>query len=145
MPVYEGTHSELVSATPEKTFATMTDFERLPDWQGPLERCQVLTRNSDGLAEDVEYEIDAKVRRVTYRLRHSYRPPHEIGSEYLGGDFDCFEGRWTFAAAGEGSTEARFDLRIDPGLPIPGRLQRLLNDRVLKSAVRDLRRRLEEG
>ncbi len=145
MPVYEGSQEATLSARPEEAFAAMTDYETLPEWQGPLKRCEVLSRYDDGLARDVEYEIDVKLRSVTYRLRHTYEPPNEIDSEYLEGDFNCFEGRWRFEAAGRGRTRVHLDLRIDPGLPIPGRIQKMLNDRVLKSSVEDLRRHLERA
>ncbi len=145
MPVYEGSHETTLPATPEEAFAVMTDYDSLPEWQGPLRRCTVLSRYEDGRAREVEYEIDVKLRRVTYSLRHIYDPPHEIDSEYLEGDFNCFEGRWRFEQAGNGTSKARFDLRIDPGLPIPGAIQRMLNERVLRSAVEDLRKRLERG
>jgi ribosome-associated toxin RatA of RatAB toxin-antitoxin module len=145
MPVYEGSHETTLPASPETAFAVMTDFESLPDWQGPLASCEVISRYEDGLAREVRYEIDVKLRRVRYTLRHVYDPPSEISGEYVEGDFECFEGRWRFRRAGAGLSHARFDLRIDPGLPIPGPVQRMLNDRVLKSAVEDLRRRLERG
>lgn len=145
MPVYEGSHETTLPASPEDAFAVMTDYAALPEWQGPLKRSEVLTRYDDGLARDVEYEIDVKLRRVRYKLRHSYQRPNEIDSEYVEGDFNCLEGRWRFEPAKGGRTRARFDLRIDPGLPIPGRLQKMLNDRVLKSSVEDLRRRLQQG
>ena len=145
MPVYEGSHETTLSGPPEEAFAAMTDYETLPDWQGPLKRCDVLSRYDDGLAQDVEYEIDVKLRSVTYRLRHTYDPPNEIGSEYLEGDFNCFEGRWRFEPDRGGRTRVHLDLRIDPGLPIPGRIQKMLNDRVLKSSVEDLRKHLERS
>ena len=145
MPVYEGSHETTLPGSAEDAFAVMTDYDSLPEWQGPLRRATVLSRYEDGLAREVEYEIDVKLRRVRYSLRHIYDAPREIDSEYLGGDFRCFEGRWRFDPAGPGRTSARFDLRIDPGLPIPGRIQRMLNERVLRSAVEDLRKRLERG
>lgn len=143
MPLYEASHQATLPASPEDAFAAMTDYDSLTEWQRPLKRCDVLSRYDDGLARDVEYEIDVKLRSVTYRLRHSYDPPKEIGSEYLGGDFNCFEGRWRFAPAGTGRTVVHLDVRIDPGLPIPARLQKVLNNRVLRSSVEDLRKHLE--
>lgn len=143
MPVYEGSHETTLTASPEEAFSVMTDFESLPEWQGPLTGCEILSRYEDGLAREVRYEVDVKLRRVGYTLRHVYDRPHEIGSEYVEGDFECFEGRWSFRPAGDGRTNVRFDLRIDPGLPIPGPIQKMLSDRVLKTSVEDLRKRLE--
>jgi ribosome-associated toxin RatA of RatAB toxin-antitoxin module len=145
MPVYEGSHRTVLPSEPGRAFDVMTDYERLPEWQGPLKRCEVLDRYPDGLARDVEYEVDVKLRTVTYRLRHSYDRPNRIGSEYLEGDFACFEGDWLFERNGDDRTEARLSLRIDPGFPVPGRVAKMLNRRVLKSSVEDLRKRLERS
>lgn len=145
MPVYEGSHETTLPASVEDAFAVMTDYDRLPEWQGPLKRCEVLSRYEDGLAREVAYEVDVRLRRVRYTLTHTYKPPTEIGSEYVEGDFNCLEGRWLFHPAGRCRSSARFDLRIDPGLPIPGPIQKMLNDRVLRSSVEDLRKRLERG
>ncbi len=143
MPVYEGSHQIVLRGEPELAFEVMTDYDRLPEWQGPLKRCRVLDRYPDGLARDVEYEVDVKLRAVVYRLRHSYERPHLIGSEYLDGDFACFEGTWRFTPDGDERTAARLSLRIDPGFTIPGRIASMLNKRVLKTSVEDLRKYLE--
>jgi ribosome-associated toxin RatA of RatAB toxin-antitoxin module len=142
MSVYEGAHETEFAASAEAAFAVLTDYESLPEWQGALRRCTVLSRDPDGLGREVEYEVDLKLRTATYRLRHDYARPERIDSTYLGGDFACFEGGWVFAEA-RGATRARLALRIDPGFRVPGRIAKMVNDRVLKASVENLRQRLE--
>ena len=144
MPLYEGSHEAALPGAPADAFEVMTDYEGLPRWQRSLKRCRVLTRRDDGLGEEVEYEVDVKVRTVTYVLRHDYSPPNRIGSEYLRGDFRHFEGHWRFDPHGD-RTRVALSVKIDPGLPVPGPLARMINNRVLKGSVEDLRRRLERG
>lgn len=145
MPVYEGSHETTLPAPPDRAFAVMTDYETLAQWQGALKRCAVLDRYEDGLGRDVEYEVDVKLRTVTYRLRHLYEPPHRIGSEYLEGDFAYFTGSWSFRPEGAQRSHAQLVVEIDPGFPVPRPLARVLNNRVLKSSVDDLRKRLERS
>lgn len=71
--------------------------------------------------------------------------PTRIDSEYLSGDFRCFEGEWRFDPLGDGLTRVQVEIRIDPGFPIPGRIVKMLNERVLKSSIDDRCRRLEGG
>ena len=82
----------------------------------------MLERDDQGRGAVVEYEVDARVKRVHYRLRQVYDEPHRLGSEYLGGDFRDFAGEWRFAPLDGNRTRAELDLRIDPGLlrPRPG-------------------------
>jgi ribosome-associated toxin RatA of RatAB toxin-antitoxin module len=105
----------------------------------------VLSRYDDGLGREVRYEVDVKVRRVSYTLRHDYDRPERIGSDYLKGDFKRFEGDWELRPHGDGETAARLSLRIDPGLPLPGPIVKMLHERVLRTSVEDLRKRLEHG
>jgi ribosome-associated toxin RatA of RatAB toxin-antitoxin module len=141
VPVYEGTREIDIPAPAEACFAVLTDYERLSEWQRMVRRCEVLTRDEHGRAAEVEYEVDAVLRRVTYRVRHLYEEPRWVGSEYLGGDFECFEGEWRFDAQ-ESATHVTFHLRIDPGMRIPGRIAKLLNDAVMGQSVRDLKARV---
>ena len=67
--------------------------------QSRVVECRVLARDDDGLATEVEYAIDAKLRTVRYRLRHLYRAPEWIGSEYLGGDLKRWAARSRISGA----------------------------------------------
>jgi uncharacterized protein YndB with AHSA1/START domain len=138
----EGTHSTQVAAPPRAVFDALVDYDRIPDWQGPLRACEVLDRDADGLGRVVAYEVDAVVRTVRYRLRHEYDPPHRISSTYAGGDFRDCEGEYRLEPDGDG-TCVTFRLRIDPGRFVPGRIVRMVNERVLRQSVEDLRRHVE--
>jgi ribosome-associated toxin RatA of RatAB toxin-antitoxin module len=129
-----------IDATPQDCFDALTDFERLPEWQGAVRDVQVLERDAEGRAAVVEYEVDARVKRVRYRLRQIYDEPHRLASEYLGGDFRDFRGEWRFKPLAGGRTRAELDLRIDPGRFVPGPLRSAISDAVMRRALTDLQR-----
>lgn len=140
MPDYERSHCAVVDAPREQVWATLLDHERSPEWQAALNGCRVLSRDDEGRGLDVEYRVDAKLREVRYVLRHTYVEPESVVGAYVEGDFRDAGGEWRFDDLGDGTTSATFRLRIDPGFPLPGRVQRMLNDRVMRSAVDDLAR-----
>jgi ribosome-associated toxin RatA of RatAB toxin-antitoxin module len=133
-----------IDARPERCYALMTDYERIPSWQGAVRSIRVLERDEQGRGSVLEYEIDAKVRVVRYRLRQIYDEPDRLSSEYLGGDFRDFAGEWRFLPAGERGTRVELDLRIDPGRFVPGPLRGAISDAVMKRALRDLKRHAEK-
>jgi ribosome-associated toxin RatA of RatAB toxin-antitoxin module len=133
-----------VNAPAERCFALMTDYERMPSWQGALRSVRVLERDDEGRGSVVEYEVDAKVRTVRYRLRQIYDEPQRLASEYLDGDFRDFGGEWRFKPAGDGRTRVELDLRIDPGRFVPGPVRNAISDAVMKRALRDLKREAEK-
>ncbi len=144
MPVYSATRQVDVPASAAACFDVLTDYEHMPAWQTRVVECRVLARDEDGFATEVEYAIDAKLRTVRYRLRHLYRAPEWIGSEYLGGDLKRFEGEYAFREHGAGTTLVEFRLSIDPGLRVPRPIARMLSETVMGRSLEDLRRRVAE-
>jgi ribosome-associated toxin RatA of RatAB toxin-antitoxin module len=143
MPVYEETRHVEVQARPEDCFAVLTDYDHLPEWQSRICECRVLERDQQGRGSVVEYAIDAKLRVVRYRLRHTYDEPTSIGSEYLEGDFKQFAGDYEFTDR-DGVTDVEFRLRIDPGFSVPGRIARMLGQAVMGKSLQDVKARVEE-
>jgi coenzyme Q-binding protein COQ10 len=145
MPSYDDCQTAEIDATPERCFEALTDYERLPEWQGAVRAARVLERDEEGRGSVVEYEVDARVKTVRYRLKQVYDAPRRLASEYLGGDFRDFSGEWRFEPAGDGRTRAELDLKIDPGRVVPGPVRGVIADAVMKRALTDLKAHVERG
>jgi ribosome-associated toxin RatA of RatAB toxin-antitoxin module len=137
------THSLVIEAEPAVCFAEITDYETFPEWQAAVKEVQVLSRDKEGRGRDVRFQIDAKVREVTYTLRYSYEPLRLITWDYVEGDVKSVDGEYTFEDQGDGTTMATYSLDIDPGVWLPGRVKRMLTEQVMKRSVEDLKRRVE--
>ncbi len=138
--MYGELRTEVIDAPPQACFDALTDFDALPSWQGAVKAARVLERDEAGRGRVIEFEVDARVKRVTYRLRQVYEEPVRIGSEYLGGDFRDFAGEWRFVALDGGRTRAELDLRIDPGRFVPGPVRAAIADAVMRRSLADLKR-----
>jgi ribosome-associated toxin RatA of RatAB toxin-antitoxin module len=145
MAGYGHCHQEEIAAPPEACFAALTDYERLPEWQRAVKAARILERDELGRGAVVEYEVDAKVKVVRYRLRQIYEEPWRLSSEYLGGDFRDFSGEWRFERLAGERTLAQLDLRIDPGRLVPGPVRSMIADAVMGRALADLKRHVEAG
>lgn len=143
MAIHQGTHRAQVAAPVGDLWALLLDYERIPEWQGPVERCAVLERDEQGRGTVVEYEIATPLRGVSYSLHHSYAEPYSVAGELIEGQIRDFRGEWMLAEAGGQATTATFDLRIDPGFWVPGKVVRMLHETVMKRAVEDLKRAAE--
>lgn len=132
-----------VSASAQECFDAIADFETYPEWQEAVQECVVLSRDGDGRARRVRFDIDAKVKRVSYTLDYSYEEPHAVRWDFVEGDPKHVEGEFLFEDAGDGATLVTYALRLDAGVWIPGPIARILNDQVMRRAVDDLKRRVE--
>ena len=136
-------HSVVIEADPATCFAAITEYETFPDWQAAVKDVEVLTRDGSGRGRDVRFQIDAKVRRVSYTLRYSYEAPHLITWDYVEGDVKSVDGEFVFEDRRDGTTLATYSLAIDPGVWLPGPVKGMLTDQVMKRSVEDLKRRVE--
>ena len=143
MSLYGEAREADIDATPEACYAALIDFERVPEWQGSVRSARVLERDEAGRGSVVEFEVDAKVRTVRYRIRQIHEPPHRLASEYLGGDFRAFGGVWRFEALPGGRTRAHLELAIDPGRFVPKPVRALISEAVMARALADLKAHVE--
>jgi ribosome-associated toxin RatA of RatAB toxin-antitoxin module len=143
MAGYRDCRTAEIDATPQACFDALTDFERLPEWQGAVQDVRVLERDERGRGSVVEFLVDARVKRVRYRLRQLYQEPERVASEYLGGDFRDFSGEWRFVEIGSDRTRVELELRIDPGRFVPRPIRDAISDAVMRRALTDLKHHLE--
>jgi ribosome-associated toxin RatA of RatAB toxin-antitoxin module len=136
-------HALVIDADPAVCFDAITDYETFPEWQAAVKDVEVLSRDADGRGRDVRFDIDAKVRQVSYTLRYSYEAPHLITWDYVEGDVKSVDGEFTFEDRRDGTTLATYALVIDPGVWLPGPVKKMLTDQVMKRSVEDLKRRVE--
>jgi len=143
MPSYAATQTETIAATPQQCFDALVDYDRLPDWQNGLRSATVVEAFPNGHV--VDYELDAKVKTVRYRLRLTYDEPAAIDSRYLSGDFKQLEAGWRFSDRGNGTTDAELAIDLDPGRFVPGPVRSAVQRFVMAGAMRDLKRHLESS
>lgn len=138
-----GEQQALIEASRQDCFDAITDYETFPDWQNAVESVSVESRYPDGLGREVGFVVDAKVKKVRYRLEYSYETPARITWDYLGGDVRDIDGEFTFEEQGNGTTLARYSVALDAGVWMPGPIRKVLTDQVMKRSVGDLKRRVE--
>lgn len=135
----------VVDGSAQECFDALVDYDSFPEWQRAVKSAEVMTRDGSGRGEEVEFEIDAKVRTIHYRLRYSYEPPGRITWDYVEGDVKDVDGEMLLEDQGDGTTLVTYRLALDPGVWLPGPMLKVLNDQVMKGSVEDLKRLVEKG
>lgn len=128
-----------IEATPQACFDALLDFESYPEWQSAVRSAEVLDR--DGPIR-VAFEVDAKVKKVSYTLDYHLDGPERLSWDYVEGDVKAIEGEYRLEPNGDG-TLATYELGIDPGMWVPGKVVSMLRDQVMKGSVEELRERVE--
>ena len=132
-----------VAATADEIFAVAADFEAYPEWNANIKKVDVKETDDEGRATKVWFEVDAKVKTVTYTLAYDYsEAPEAFSWELLDGDVKALSGSYRFDEFGD-VTEVQYETSLDPGFPIPGFLKRQGEKQIVKGALHDLKKRVE--
>jgi ribosome-associated toxin RatA of RatAB toxin-antitoxin module len=139
--------SMVISGSPERCFAVVTDLEHYPEWVADLKSVQVLERDDAGRASVVSFRAAAFGRSTSYTLSYDYsNAPHEVAWVQTEGDLTTrLDGHYRFEPAGDGETEVTYTLVVDLKVPIPGFVKRRAEGHILHAAIRDLKLRVESG
>jgi ribosome-associated toxin RatA of RatAB toxin-antitoxin module len=132
-----------VKATTEEIFAVATDFESYPQWNPNIKKVEVKETGPEGLATKVWMEVDARLRVVTYTLGYDYaQAPDSFSWKLVDGDIKELEGSYAFDEFDD-VTEVTYEMKVDPGFPIPKLLKRQAEKQIVRSALEDLKKRVE--
>jgi ribosome-associated toxin RatA of RatAB toxin-antitoxin module len=132
-----------VSATMQEIFDVATDLDSYPEWNENIKEVEIRGRDDEGRPLEVWMKVDAKLKVVQYTLGYDYEnAPDSFSWHLLEGDIKEMEGSYSFDQF-EDVTEVTYEMKVDPGFPIPGFLKRQAEKQIARSALEDLKKRVE--
>jgi carbon monoxide dehydrogenase subunit G len=144
-----GEASTEIDAPVETVWPIVEDVASAPEWQSGLDSVEPLERDDRGRVVIANSTTDAKVRKVTTRVRFSYHDDaYVVRWEQEKGDMKSLVGEWELEDLG-GRTRATYRLEGDPGRvlgmlirgPVEGRLREIL----VGGRPGELKARVEDG
>ena len=142
----EGTIESIeVSATPAQVFPVAADLESYEQWATGVKEVEVLEKDKKGRAARARFVVDGMVKEITYVLKYSYDEPNSMTwMAEPGPDLKELDGSYVFNDVGDGRTEVVYGLRVEPSFTIPGFLRRQAEKQLVGTALRGLRKRVEQ-
>jgi ribosome-associated toxin RatA of RatAB toxin-antitoxin module len=135
--------SIVIDASPAQVMAVIVDFEAYPAWAQGMKSAEVVSRDADGRAQTVHFELEATPIKDAYTLAYTY-----IGSDTLrwtlaeGRMLRAMEGSYDLVAADSG-TEVTYQLSVDVAIPMIGMLRRKAEKVIIDTALKGLKKRVE--
>jgi len=138
------TESIMVIASPVIVYSVVTDFENYTNWVSDLKRIEVLERDADGRALEVEFRAAAFGRSTTYALRYDYsRAPAAISWHQTRADLtETMQGQYRFEPVGD-ATRVTYDLEVELLVPLPHFIKTRAAQRIQTQALVELKARAE--
>jgi ribosome-associated toxin RatA of RatAB toxin-antitoxin module len=135
-----------VFASPAEVMAVVADFDAYPDWVGNLEEVEVLARDRRGRGTRVAFRLRTPVLTADYTLAYRYAPRDAgVSWTYVEGTLEDLSGSYALEPTGDGTTQVTYRLDVELGMPLPGLVKRQAARQIVRSALSDLKRRVESG
>ena len=146
----------VIDASPLRCFEVAQDFERYPQWAADIKSVTVLEHDEQGRGTRVQFRAAAFGRSTSYTLQYDYAEAPKVLSwvQAVGDLTNKLDGEYIFAetiipASGgvpeHPGTEVTYHLLAELKLPIPGFVKRRAEGRIVHTALRELKARVEGG
>lgn len=120
----------VIEATPEEILDVIADVVNAPSWSPQYQSAEVLETYDDGRPKRVKMKVKAAGLTDEMEVEYSWSGTSAGWTLINSGQLKAQDAMYTLSPAGD-KTKVRFDLKVDPSIPIPG----FLLKRTLKGAM----------
>jgi uncharacterized membrane protein len=142
----EGTVQSIeIPASPEFIFEVLSDLESYPEWITAMREVEIVERDTDGRPGRVHFQVDGMIKEISYDLDYEYEPPVRMSwTAVPGADIREMVGSYELTELEGGTTDVVYALMVEPEFKVPGFLRRQAEKQLIGTALRGLKRRVEE-
>jgi len=144
----QATEHMSVAAPPDRCFAVVADIEEYPKWAADIKEVSVHERDAQNRPLLVTFRAAAFGRSTSYTLAYDYsQAPRVLAWRLTKGDITTkLDGSYVFDAAGTGGgTDITYHLEVELRVPIPGFIKMRAQSRIMSTALRELKARVESS
>ncbi len=141
----QATEHMSMTMPPERCFAIAADIERYPEWAADIKEVTVHDRDAEGRPLLVTFRAAAFGRSTSYTLAYDFADaPRILSWRLTQGDITSkLDGSYIFDAGADGGTDITYHLEVELRVPIPGFIKMRAQSRIMSTALRDLKARVE--
>lgn len=131
----------VIEATPEEIFAVIADIDSAPSWSPQYQRAEVVDTYDDGRPKRVKMTV--KTAGISDDLEVEYLWTENTAGWKLikAGQLKSQDATYTLTPSGD-KTKVRFDLTVDPSIPIPGFILKRAIKGAMETATDGLRKQV---
>jgi ribosome-associated toxin RatA of RatAB toxin-antitoxin module len=132
-----------IDADPATIMGVIADFERYPEWSSEIKKVEVRARGADGRATDVYFEVSAGPISPKYTLHYEYGGNRSVSWKMTEGtQLRNIEGEYVLDADGD-ATKVTYRASVELAVPMLGFMKRQGEKRVIDTALKGLKKRVE--
>ncbi|MFJ8232117.1 SRPBCC family protein [Streptomyces sp. NPDC094448] len=137
----------IIDAAPAEVMAVIADFDRYPEWTGEVKLAEVVSRDTEGRAEEVRLVLDAGAIKDDHTLAYTWGGPDQVSWTLVKSQMlRAIDGSYTLRPVDGGDrTEVTYRLTVDVKIPMLGMIKRKAEKVIIDRALDGLKKRVESG
>jgi len=141
----QATETMEIAAPAETILAVLLDFDAYPTWARDLKGVTVDSRDDEGRAREVTFRAAAMGRSTSYTLRYEHGDDRLSWTLLRGDIMRKLDGSYHLApAVTPGRTLVTYHLAVDLVVPLPGFVKRRAEQKIVHTALRELRAHVQQ-
>lgn len=138
------TQTIYIEADPDTVMQVIADIDSYPEWISEYKEAEVQEKDADGNPKTARLVLDAAVLKDTMVMAYTWPADRQSVSWTLTSSslLRSLEGSYRLAPKGSG-TEVTYELAVDLAVPMLGLLKRKAERRLIDTALKDLKKRVE--
>ncbi len=132
----------VIEASPEEILDVIADFEAMPEWSDPHQSAEVLETGDDGRPTQVKMKV--KVAGITDEQVVAYTwSGNEVSWTLVSSSQQkAQDGKYTLVPKGDDKTLVKFEVAVDPNVPLPGFVPKRAGKGTIDTGTKGLRDRV---
>ena len=142
------THGEIeINSDPQTIMDVIADLEVYSEWADGINSIEVLTETENGRPDTALFDFASGPIKDKFTLQYDWTHEESEGfvTWYLteGQVLKKEEGKYTVVELEDGSSRVLYDLMVDVSIPLPGMIKRKAEKKMVETALKGLKKRVE--
>lgn len=139
------TESRVIAASPAAILDAIIAVDAYPQWQRDIKDVDVLDRDAQDRPARARFVVDARIFTATYTLDYAYGDGTVRWRLVSSDQLRQLDGGYTVSDAGDGTCRVTYELEVDPTISVPRFMRRAAAERIVRSALDNLRQHVESA
>jgi ribosome-associated toxin RatA of RatAB toxin-antitoxin module len=131
----------VIEASPEEILGVIADVETSPDWTPQQQSVEILERGADGKPRRVKMKVKTAGISDEQVVEYTWTDDGASWTLVSAGQLKSQEAKYTLTPEGD-KTKVRFELTIDPSVPLPGFILKRAIKGAMETATDGLRKQV---
>ena len=131
----------VIEATPEEILDVIADVETMPEWSSQQQSVEILEGGDDGRPRRVKMKVKAAGISDEQVVDYTWTDDGASWTLVSAGQLKSQDAKYTLTPEGD-KTRVKFELSIDPSVPIPGFIMKRAIKGAMETSTDGLRKRV---